>query len=127
MIKCISEIGDSLYKTVTIRELEMHPKILQDHETNLEETSDATRCSDACHPRICDNMARNLSANGHIDDMKGSQGDTCIEDEELTNVVMGIYGCADHPLSYMIEPKASIKIVDKNAPEITKEELESIL
>ncbi|RNJ80179.1 MAG: hypothetical protein D9C04_02325 [Nitrosopumilus sp. B06] len=72
-------------------------------------------------------MVRNLSADGHDDGMKESQRDAPVEDKELTELVMAIYGCTDHPLSYMIEPKASIKIIDKNDQEITKEELESIL
>ena len=72
-------------------------------------------------------MARNLSANRHDDNMKESQSDISAEDKELTKLVMALYGCTDHPLSYMIEPKASIKIIDKNDQEITKEELESIL
>ena len=45
-----------------------------------------------------------------------------MDDQEVLNV----YGSDDNPLSYMIEPKGSVDIIDKDE-ETTKEDLEPIL
>ena len=40
--------------------------------------------------------------------------------------VLDLYNCDENPLSYMIEPKGSVKITSKDV-KTTKEDLENIL
>ena len=46
--------------------------------------------------------------------------------DEKEKVVRDIYNCVENPLSYIIEPKGSIKITDKD-DETKKEDLERII
>ena len=51
---------------------------------------------------------------------------------DATEDIIAVYGCDEHPLSYMIEPKGSVEIVgskEKKPTEdiIPKEDLENIL
>ena len=47
-------------------------------------------------------------------------------DKELSDIVKAIYDSDENPLAYMIEPKGSVEIADKNTV-ITRKDLENIL
>ena len=49
-----------------------------------------------------------------------------MSDDKLEDLVQEIYGSDENPLSYMIEPRGSVEITDKNN-KIKKEDLENIL
>ena len=49
-----------------------------------------------------------------------------MSDNEFDNLVKEIYGCEENPISYMIEPRGSVEITDKNT-EPKKEDFENIL
>ncbi len=60
-------------------------------------------------------MKTNLTENNHIKYMESKDSD-----------VLELYDCDENPLAYMIEPKGSIKITDKDK-KTTKEDLENTL
>ncbi len=61
-------------------------------------------------------MVNNLNDDKHMSNM----------DDERESVVDAIYDCEENPLAYMIEPKGSVKITDKNK-KTKKEDLQNIL
>ena len=46
--------------------------------------------------------------------------------DDSNNNIKELYDCNENPLSYMIEPKGSVDIIDKD-DETTKEDLEHVL
>lgn len=56
----------------------------------------------------------------------GQERSEDMSDDQLEKVVQEIYDCEENPLSYMIEPRGSVEITDKNK-KIKKEDLENIL
>ncbi len=61
-------------------------------------------------------MKTNLTEKRHAKYMKPDDDSDILE----------LYGCDDNPLSYMIEPKGSVRITSKD-DKTTKEDLENIL
>ena len=60
------------------------------------------------------------------DNSENAASITSMEKEEKEKLVKDIYDCEESPLSYIIEPKGSIKITDKD-DETKKEDLENII
>lgn len=69
-------------------------------------------------------MVRNLSNGDVKSTMKEKPAKSDKGDKDLTKIVLGVYDCDNHPLSYMIEPRGSIRFTKDT--KVTKEELENI-